>query len=228
VANEASVLIKGKSFKEAAFERKKEFAILAKGGIFLFDSVKFVRTEYNYSFLKKSEIGKKYYTIKKGTPFSYYEISHPQDTLYCKSNQDTMRQYLLVYDLPTAGSNFEIGNDQNNMMLIVAKSLYFSIAHPLFYNARNMLQVLASIENLVLIASLIVFIVGAIKKKKDNFPPLAFMIFGLSLFIIIGITTPNSGALLRYRAPAAVFIIISALYYTKNWRVLKKKLPTSR
>jgi hypothetical protein len=37
--------------------------------------------------------------------------------------------------------------------------------------------------------------------------------FALGLCLLIGLTTPNSGAIFRYRSPAVIFILLAALYY---------------
>ena len=218
IANFASILIKHSSFKKAAFEREKEFADLAKGGIFLLDSVKFVRLEYNYNLVKKVPGKKNYQTIKKNVPYTYWENSHQQDTLYCIANMDTLTQYALIYDLPAAGSNFDIGINQHHLFVSICKSLYYTLANPFFYNAKKLMQLFASVENLILIVSIFIVLIGIVRNKKDGFIPLAFIFFGLSLFIVIGITTPNSGALLRYRAPAAIFIIVASLYYVQGFK----------
>ncbi len=212
LANGVSVLIKHKSLIAAAKEREKEFSDLAKGGIFLLDSSKFVRLTYDYNLIEKLNGQKEFYTIKKNVSFTYWEHSHQGDTLFCEKNGDTNAVYSLVYDLPTAGSNVDVINKSNNIFIISARSLYFTLAYPLFFNAKSIIQILASIENLILILSLLIVILGIIKGRKENFPAIALLIFGLSLFIIIGISTPNSGAILRYRSPAAIFIIASALY----------------
>jgi len=226
--NLVSIFIKRTSLPEAALQREREFADLSKGGIFLQDSVKFVRLKYDYNLVKKvepqqvkkAEADKKYFIIKKNVPFTYWEHSHQQDTLFCKFNSDTLTQYSFVYDLPTAGSNFDIGQTQQNIFITSLKGLYYPLVYPFFYNARGPLKILASFENLALIVSILFTLIMAIVERKQNFPALVFLIFGLSLFILIGVTTPNSGAVMRYRAPVAVFVIISALYYVN---VLKNK-----
>jgi hypothetical protein len=212
LVNGASVLVKHKSLPEAVIQREKEFSDLAKGGIFLLDSVKFVRLVYNYDLVKKITGEKNYFTIKAGVPFLYWEHSHQKDTLYCKANSDTLTHYSLVYELPTASSNIDLISGSHNFFVIAAKSLYYTLAHPLFYNAKGPIQFLASLENLILLISIAVILLGFLKGTNENYPAIVFLFFALSLFVIIGITTPNIGAILRYRSPAAIFILAAALY----------------
>lgn len=221
--NGAAYLFKNRSFTTAAIEREKEFADLAKGGIFLLDSTKFVRLDYNYDLVKRVEGKNNFFTIRKQVPFTYWEHSHQKDTLYCKTNLDTITQYSLVYDLPTAGSNVNVIGVSSNPLILAAKSLYYTTAHPFFFNAKGIMQILASVENLLLIMCLIITVMGFFINRGNNFLPVVLIIFGLSLFILIGITTPNSGAILRYRSPAAIFVIMAAIYYGNVLKNRRKK-----
>ena len=132
--NTLSVLIKNKSLSQAAIEREREFSDLAKGGIFLWqtDSSKFVRLKFNYKLVNRIDSKNNIFTIKSGSSFTYWEKSHQQDTLFCKSNSDTVTKYKLLYHLPTAGSNIDIIGQSQNLILIFAKSLFYTIAHPFF------------------------------------------------------------------------------------------------
>jgi signal transduction histidine kinase len=83
----------------------------------------------------------------------------------------------------------------------------------MFLNAHSALQVLASVENLVLALALLYILIQVFVSKKERFPVLVFLFFAFSLCLLFGLSTPNSGAILRYRAPAVLFILLAALYY---------------
>ena len=223
IVNSFVVVVKGKSLSQAAMHRQKEFADLSKGGIFLLDSVKFVRLNYDYNSLIKVPAQKNVYKIKANVPYTYWEHSHQKDTLFCESNTDSQTTYTLIYELPTAGSNVDVIGNTSSLAVISARSLYYTIAHPFFYNANGVMQLFASLENLILIVCFLTVIVMLVVKRNDGFVPFVFLFFGITLFILIGITTPNSGAILRYRSAAAIFVIISALYYFRNSK--KSKAP---
>ncbi len=211
--NGLSVLIKKRSLLEAAITHQRIFADASKGGIFLLDSVKFVRLEFDSTLVKKIENKPNYFTIKKNAPYIYWEHTHQQDTLFSSANTDTITQYKLVYQLPKSGSNIFIDYDSLNIVSLGASCLYYSLLHPFFFNSKSLLQHLASIENLFIVVSLFIFFIGLIKNKKDRFPAIALVVFALLLCLLIGLTTPNSGAIFRYRSPAVVFILLAALYY---------------
>jgi uncharacterized membrane protein len=99
--------------------------------------------------------------------------------------------------------------------LLLLKGLYASFRHPFFFDAKGIMQIMASFENLVLIIAVILTIVTGFFRsiQRDNYMPLVLLFFGISLFTLVGMTTPNIGALLRYRSPAAVFILMAAFHY---------------
>lgn len=212
--NVISVALKNKSLVKAALARQRVFADAAKGGIFLLDSVKFVRLEFDSTLVKKVSGKEKRFNIKKDSPYIYWEHTHQQDTLFCDKNTDTLTQYKLVYQLAESGSNFGLENYTRSIPGIITTCLYYGLFYPLFMNAKNALQLLASAENLALIIALILFVIGVFKNKKDHFPPVFFVFFALSVCLLIGLTTPNSGAIFRYRSPVVIFILLAALYYS--------------
>jgi hypothetical protein len=219
-ANILSILVKQRSLTDVAFERQHIFAAAARGGIFLLDSVKFVRLEYDSTLVKRSGAG--YYTIKAQVPYIYWEHSHQQDTLFCEANTDTSTRYQLVYQMEKSGSNISSGVYSGSLVRLAASCLYYSLFYPFFINARGALQLAASFENLVLAFSLIILLLGFIRNKKDYFLPLIFLFFALALCTLVGLTTPNSGAIFRYRSPAVIFMLAAALYYT---RLFKSRAP---
>jgi len=223
--NSLSMAFKNRTLLEAAITHQRIFADASKGGIFLLDSVKFVRLEFDSTLVKKIATKPDYFTIKKNAPYIYWEHSHQQDTLFALANTDTITQYKLVYQLPKSGSNIFLAYNSSNMVSLGASCLYYSLLHPFFFNSKSLLQHLASLENLFVIISLFFFLFGLLKNKKDSFPAITFVLFALLLCLLIGLTTPNSGAIFRYRSPAVVFILLAALYYlpvSKN-----NKVPSS-
>ncbi len=211
--NFLSVTIKHRSLLSAALKQQSMFADASKGGIFLLNDVKFVRLDFDSTLVKKVNNNDSTFTIKKNVPYIYWEHTHQADTLFSKANSDTTTQYKLVYQLPKSGSNINFDTHSKNIFTISIYSLYYSMFYPFFFNSKSLLQHLASFENLLIIISIIIFFIGLFQNKKDNFPAITFMVFALLLCLLIGLTTPNSGAIFRYRSPAVIFILLAALYY---------------
>lgn len=211
--NAVSLLLKKKSLVEAAMAQQRMFADAAKGGIFLIDSVKFVRLEFDSSLVARVPGKVNRLTIKKGAPYIYWEHTHQQDTLFCSANADTLTEFEEAYRLPESGSNFDLGNYRKGVAGLVATCWYYSLFYPLFFNAGKALQLLASAENAALIVSLLIVIAGLVRNRKDAFFPTVIVVMALAICLLVGLTTPNSGAIFRYRSPAVIFIVLAALYY---------------
>lgn len=223
-ANGLSLLVKNKSLFTAAKEHQRIFADVAKGGIFLLDEVKFVRLRSDTNLVQRVPSKHNIFKIKQNVPYAYWEHSHQKDTLYCHKNNDTTSEYSLVYQIAESGSNFNIGSE--NTFSIISACFYYSLFHPLFYHSKSLLQLLASVENLFIILSLLLIVIGVIRNKKDKFLPVCFLFMAFSVCCIIGFSTPNSGAIFRYRSPIIVFILLSALYYLEPIKIALFKKQT--
>ena len=208
--NVLSLLVKNRSLYTVAMARQRVFADASTGGIFLKNSKKFIRLNYDTSLVKKVPAMPNVYTIKLNVPFKYCELSHIQDTLMCYANKDTLTQYDLDFKIAKSGSNFKL---PNSFLKLSMYSFYYTLAYPLFFNTKNSLQFIASLENVVIILSLLIVCVGLIKSKKNKFIPVALITVAFFVCYLIGITTPNSGAIVRYRSLIVIFILLSALYY---------------
>jgi hypothetical protein len=206
-----SVAIKGKSLAEAAREHQRLFADASKGGYFLVDSKKFIRVKDDSSLVKKT--GDSLYTIAKNAPYVYWEHSHQHDTLYCRSNNDSTSVYKLVYHIPESRSNLDPALYSRGIVPALTTSLYYSLFHPFFLNAKGAVKLLASFENLLILASLIVFITGLFLRKRSSLLPMVLVFTALCVCVLTGLATPNSGAIFRYRSPVVIFILAAALYY---------------
>ncbi len=112
-----------------------------------------------------------------------------------------------------------------DMILKTPKALFTVFFRPSIFEIHNPMVALAAIENLLL---LFLFILSFIffNNKYIQEPYFLFAVsFTLILFILIGLTTPILGALVRYKAPALPFLGILLLYlidFTKLETTFKK------
>jgi hypothetical protein len=209
--NFATIALKGRSLGEAALKQQRVFSGMAKGGIFLAHEDIYLRLDYDSSLVKR--INDSVYTIREGVPYAYWEDTHHEDTLYNYGNTDTLTQYRLQFMTPQAGSNLQTRPYSDPVAMHILQAFYNSLFRPFFYNAKNAIAMVVSLENLLLSLSILICLFGFIRNKKDPFPPLVFLFFALSVCLLVGFTSPNTGAIFRYRAPAVIFILMSALYY---------------
>jgi hypothetical protein len=210
LANASSIFLKDRSLSTAALQHQKRFENVSRGGIFLTDSENFMQLKPDTSLIIKGA-RPNFVRIRKDVPYMYWLPEKPADTLYCKANKDTLSEYQLIYYIPLSGSNIVL--DKRNTFTLITSALYYTFLHPFFHDGRNPLQILASFENLVLMLSILLILIGFIQKHKPPFFPIVCLIFAVGISLLVGISAPNSGAIFRYRAPADVFLLLAALYY---------------
>lgn len=209
--NLISIAVKGKSLSEAALRQNTLFTGISKGGIFLEDSLRFIRLPNDTNLVKQLSANPAYFTIKKDAAFMYWKTEFSNDTLYCNANEDTLAEYELAYIIPESHSNVQIYHPNNLKMLVAC--YYYTLFYPSFFNASGPLQWLAALENLLIIAAFLIVVKGLFQNRKNHFLPMILLFITLATCLLIGITSPNSGAIFRYRAPAMIFLLLAALYY---------------
>jgi hypothetical protein len=207
-----------------AFINKKqsEFYDVAKGGIFLKDSSKFVRIAYDKDLVKV--VSDKNFKLKLGVSYYYWEDSHQKDTLFCASNADTLTTYTLIYEIVPGRSGYAISNIQTNFGAVVTifQSMFRALGFP--YNFQSLMNIVVSLEGLFLMLCLVLSIVGAFFVRERN---ILFFLLLSSIFLLVlfGIATPNLGAIVRYRCIITPFIVLSVLYCINHYeaRGVRKK-----
>jgi hypothetical protein len=208
-------LVFSKDAVQLLSERQRNFIDVSNGGIFLWGDGKFVRVPYDFSDVKiDSSQNKIMATINAGTTYSYCELSHERDTLYCKGNTDTSTIYQLMYIIPKSNSTFKpliSVTDWPSFLKAVPYSLYIATLKPFFFDARGTIDIITSCENLLIILSLLWFIYNAVKQDFKDPYYIYFLSMAFMVLIIIGVTSPNLGAMQRYRALIIPFILLTAL-----------------
>ncbi len=206
-----------KSPVEVISDRQKNFIDVSRGGIFLLalDSSKFLRLPYDFKTVTiDSSIARPTAKISLGASYLYCDPMHEKDTLYCQNNVDTTTSYVLYYYFSKANSTFEvpaINNSTSTFIKILPYSLYITLFKPFFYDARNALDMIDSFENLMILISLLILAFNSFKDRKNGLWCLYFLSIAFCVLLVIGVTSPNIGAIERYRALIIPFIFMSTL-----------------
>jgi len=215
IANIVMSLVFKKDAVKMLAERQKNFIDVSNGGIFLWGEGKFIRTPYNFSLLKiDSSQTKVMARINAGTTYSYCELSHELDTLYCKGNADTSTVYQLMYVIPRSNTTFKpfiSVTDWPSFVKSIPYSLGIATLKPFFFDARGAIDIITSFENLLIILSLLWFIYNGVKHSFRDPYYVYFLSMAVMVLIIVGITSPNLGAMQRYRALIVPFVLLTAL-----------------
>jgi hypothetical protein len=196
-------------------ERQRDFMDMSDGGLFLLGEDKFARLPYDFSFVtldsSQTPVRAK---IKMGVPFIYGELTHQQDTLVCNGNTDTTSVYQLLYVIPKANSTLKppvLIKDWISFFKALPFAIYITTLKPFFFDARNTMDLITSFENLLILLSLLWFVYNGVKNGFKNPHYIYFLSIVILALILIGVTSPNLGAIQRYRALIIPFILLTAL-----------------
>jgi len=117
-----------------------------------------------------------------------------------------------------AGSTISMRYLENDFWSILAstpQALFHTFTLPWFWHVKSLLYLPSIIENMLVFILCVLAIVYFKRPDKLRFQFLVFSgIFILSLFTIIGLTTPVIGALVRYKVPALPFLFFVFLSLT--------------
>lgn len=221
--NTVSIFIKNISLTEVAVKRQHTFSEASRGGLLLSDNVHVIKLPYDTLLIKKEKNKEEYYTLKEGIAYQYRKTDSGQDTLTSAINKDTLHMFKLLEKVATSKSNLEVSEPSASMLSATIHYLYYTLYYPLFFNAKSALQWMASLENVLIILAQLLICIGFFRNKKSHFLPLVFLFFALTECLLVGITTPNSGAIFRYRGPAILFLLLAAIYYLEPLKMNFRK-----
>ncbi len=206
--------------------RQNDFVNLSEGGIFFLNSSYVKRLNYNDSLSyklvdKKNEL----YKINKHTNLMCWPLLNMRDTFYVKDNADTSL-YKLINNCPPARSAINMGRltySWQSFVIMIPKALYVVALKPLFFDAKSVLELLASLENLLIIT----FYGLCFYYRNKNSSNYNFLIFCIILviisFLLVGFTTTVLGAIVRYKIPFLPFLVMIPLLYLNSDKL--KKVP---
>lgn len=104
-------------------------------------------------------------------------------------------------------------------------ALVNTLFRPVIWEASNVMMLPAALENLVIVAFMLLTIFFYKKPSKANLNLFLFSIaFTILVYWIIGITTPVLGAIVRYKVPVFPFLIIALMLLWDDNKI-KKYLP---
>jgi len=123
-----------------------------------------------------------------------------------------------------AGSAVFIPDLQNNLISFIVATpyaLYNTLFRPGIFDINNGLMLLAAFELLVIILFILISI-SFRKRKNINVNFVLFCLnFSLLLSLLIGWTTPVLGAIVRYRIPIIIFVLVMAIHVLDKEKMVK-------
>ena len=204
-------------------EKKQNIAILtAKGGAYYTvvenqqkDTVYFEPSE-----MSKLDFTKDDYELPQGIQYHKIRNGIILDSLLQTQNDTTTFDRLFQYE--RAGSYIEIAKINSSVsgfLRAIPSSFFNAFLRPMIWESNNILVLFCSIEMIF-----VIFFFGCclfFKKKKIESPNefFFFINFALILYIIIGLTTPVLGTIVRLRIFALLSLIFAALMLINLERV---------
>lgn len=138
-----------------------------------------------------------------------------------KKLEEIGKAYPIYLTMTGAESGIPVTRIDNSlpvMILMIPETLFNTMLRPLPTDNGSWLKHLAHLENLLLLA-LYVFALFIFPKKleKDQLRTATSLVFfSLMLFIIVGWTTPVTGAIVRYKAPGVLAMVIVVILKLKK------------
>lgn len=209
--------------------KQKDFINLANGGVYLVNQ----NNNNNIVYLNNDQRRCMDYVysdstmvrIKAGTNYMYWNDWYLKDTLYTENSQDTNR-YEILHNIQPSGSKINIPRLQANwksFLMNIPTALYNAVLRPFPGESFSPLVLSASLENFFLLLTFIICVIYHKPKARIAWPTVYLCIsFILLLCIIIGLTTPIVGAMVRYKMPILPFIMIAALLIVDVEKLAKK------
>ena len=212
--------------------RQNDFINLSNGGVFFANAENHLRLDYKdslqYVFVNKE---KSICKILPHTALMYWKFDNPNDTIFVIDNKDTALYNFLSSSLPASSAIAmpRLEYSIQSFLKITPKAFYNVLAKPFFNNTKSIMELMASIENLLyMLFFMLCFWFRSKKNINYNFLFLCVSVVVLS-FLLIGLTTTVSGAIVRYKVPFVPFLLMIPLLFLDETRVLAwvKKQKTS-
>lgn len=119
----------------------------------------------------------------------------------------------------------EIGNSFTSLIINAPISLWNILSRPYLFEIKSTFWVPAAIENILIFVILLTGLLFFKWNKEKAAISLFCLYFSVSLLILIGLTTPVIGGLVRYKAPLLPFFIMFFLFHF-NFEKFKLKFKT--
>lgn len=168
---------------------------------------------------------KKLYKLNPHSAFMYWKVNNIRDTIYETNNKDTSTFQFISRVAPSGSAiNMErLEYSLNSFAKLIPQSFFNVLCKPFFFDSRSVLELIASLENLLFFGFFILCFCYRIKGKVDKNLLLLCITLIITSFILVGITTTVLGAIVRYKIPFISFLLMIPLLFLDTERI--KKIP---
>lgn len=135
--------------------------------------------------------------------------------------RNDMIRYAEKMDAKSLYDDTQIERNWSAVMSCAPKSMVNAIIQPLPHSKSNVFQWIAFIENLLILSFLIYCIIRGRAGPEREYVWF-IVLFVAVLYLILGLTTPVAGALVRYKVPGLVMSMILCLLLHNKKLYLKE------
>ncbi|MCU0436142.1 MAG: hypothetical protein MUC87_21985 [Bacteroidia bacterium] len=201
--------------------KRNDFINLARGGTYMYDSTRVLHLDAaNRNALIR--VNDTLVRIQRGTPVRWWRVADNfMDTLYTAQFTDTAT-FRLLSDLPRAGtltSTRYLQPGIADMLRVLPEAMFSIVFRPLPHEMRHLPLIPAAAENLLLLA-LLALLLRTARRTPQKALTVYCVVFVLLLLAVTGITTPVTGAAVRYKSLALPFLFAMLMLH-----INPQKLP---
>jgi hypothetical protein len=163
------------------------------------------------------------FRIRNGATYFYRPYRDLGDTVFVTDNKDSSI-YRIQTDIPLAGSLMKSTYLKPTIFSFLhelPRSLFHALFRPFLWEAKNPMFILPALENLIFV--ILVLLALFFRRKISNPEVFGFCLtFSILLFMVMGLTTPVLGALVRYRIVAQPFLLLAVLLLIDRQKFMKR------
>lgn len=196
----------------------------ARGGVFLASEKNFISVNYHNSGSILELQPDSTYRIRDGSSYLLWQQNNMADTSYIQNSKDSS-VYTWLYSVVPARSVRDVKKLRPlpaDYIAYAPIAFYETLMQPTFGKADSWLELAALVENcwiLLLIILTVCFFDRTVLQKKEI---LFFcLFFSVIIFVLVGITTPAIGGMVRYRTIGLLFLT-SACFLMLDEKKLKE------
>jgi hypothetical protein len=206
--------------------RQNDFINLSHGGTFFLNDKKYVRFEVtDTTHYELIDAKHNLYKLNPHAAFMYWKVNNIRDTIYETNNTDTS-SFRFISKVAPSGSTISMERldySFNSFAKLIPQSFFNVLCKPFFYDSRSVLELAASLENLLFVLFFIFCFWYSTKNKINKNLLLLCITIVVTSFILVGITTTVMGAIVRYKIPFVPFLLMIPLLFLDVERI--KKIP---
>jgi len=213
----------GRNYFRVMQVKQVDLINVSNGGYYLVNGNKMIYIAYDKRDASLEMLRDSTYKIKPGSDYYYYNQPDSKDTIYVHNSTDTLAYKLFSSSAPSK-TKFPIPlltEDKWSFIKTAPRAFFVALARPFIWEAKNNLQRLAAIENILLMLAGLFCLIFA---DRTVFAKPAFwfcILMVVCFYCMIGWVTPFFGGLVRYKAVVFPFLMSALTIMFKRSKMSK-------